>query len=92
MRYTVKTVRGMFDRARIAAAVLGIDSTRWTLQEGSKENGVAFRLFDRLPGETGLRDIHGLSNGFLGMTARDATQSLNMLACAWELVAASRDD
>jgi hypothetical protein len=76
----------MFARAQSAAKDLGIESSLWTLQEGSITTGIAYRMFTRNNGESGLRDIGGLSNGFLGMTAKDAFNALQFMAVAWEYV------
>jgi hypothetical protein len=81
----------MFARAQRAAENIGIESSGWVLQEGSSTNGVAYRMFTRMSGTSGLRDIGGLSSGFLGMTAKDAFTALQFMAVAWEYVKQAQD-
>jgi hypothetical protein len=76
-------------RATDAARAAGLPyADRWTLQTGSKTYGRAFRLYARDPQTGGLSSVPGLSEGFLGMTSREAAQSLDMLATGLRLAAA----
>lgn len=76
-------------RATDAARAAGLpDADRWSLQTGSKTYGRAFRLYVRDPQTGGLGSVPGLSDGFLGMTAREAALSLDMLATGLRLAAA----
>ena len=82
-RYTVKDVRAAFEYlGRVSTSaniVLGNDEL--ILQEGSAQNGQPYRLFLRENGRTGMSNTpFGLSGGYLGSTAREAAQSLRMLA------------
>lgn len=87
-RFTVKDVRTAFGGAAKAAAAAGLDVTGWHLQEGSKMNGIAYRIFRREAGTGGLRDLGFTSgNGYLGMTAREAHDSLRCYQGAWWAVA-----
>ncbi len=76
-------------RATAAAQAAGLpDADRWTLQTGSKTYGRAFRLYARDPQTGGLSSVAGLSDGFLGVTAREAASSLDMLATGLRLAVA----
>jgi hypothetical protein len=76
-------------RATEAARAAGLpDADRWTLQTGSKTYGRAYRLYARDPRTGGLGSVPGLADGYLGMTAREAAHSLDMLATGLRLAAA----
>jgi hypothetical protein len=85
-RVTDKDVQGMFGRVVRAANDLGIDSSRWVVRMGTKSAGVAYDMFDRAPDSHGLRNIPALSNGYLGMTAKEAQASLSIMAQTMEMV------
>lgn len=90
-RYTVKDVRMAFEGACKAAKTAGLDSSDWVLQEGSAPNGVAYRIFRKRRGESGLTDLGFTNgNGFLGMTARQAYDALHHYMGAWWAVAEAR--
>jgi hypothetical protein len=84
-RVSMNDVRGMFLRAVRAANTLGMDTTGWTVSEGSKINGVSYKL-DMSP-SIGI----GYGANFLGFTAREAHTALEHIARAWEVVAEIRD-
>lgn len=76
----------MFERTVRAARSVGLDTHSWYLMPGSRTNGNMWRLFSRPGGGTALG---GLDRGFLGMTAREARDTLHAFAVAWETVADS---
>ncbi len=83
-RYTVKDVREAFRRATLAATSVGIDPSEWVLQEGSAANGHAYRVFRQPVGQSGLWSLDFTDhNGYLGMTAREASDRLMAYASAW---------
>lgn len=94
-RYTKKDVETAFALLCETAEKVGIKkpTDKWVLQIGSRMNGNAYRLFAvDLPG-TGLRALGFTnSNGYLGMTAREAWQVLGHYNRAWLAVLAVRDD
>jgi len=57
----------------------GLDTSRLHVEAGSKTYGRAYRLFNRDPQSGGLCSVID-AGGFLGMTKREAVQSLDMLA------------
>lgn len=79
-----------YDRAKRAAEAVGIDASRWTMQTGSATNGRAYRLLERDPHNSGESYLFG-SDGFLGMTRREAGATLDAMARAWWAVAYTRD-
>lgn len=90
-RFTVKDVRAALVNAACAADAVGLDTSYWHLQEGSKINGNAYRIFRRDPDSGGLRDLGFTSgNGYLGMTAREAYDALCHYQGAWWAVADAR--
>lgn len=66
-------------RLTLAMDAAGIDTSRLHVETGSKTYGRAYRLYERDPKTGGLSSIIG-AGGFLGMTKREAVQSLDMLA------------
>lgn len=82
-RITRVDVRAMLARAIRAAQSVGLDTTNWTLQMGSKTNGVAYRLHVVDP-DTGGHSATALMSSFLGMTALEAYDRLQAYAYAWE--------
>lgn len=74
---------------RVARAMdsVGLPSERLNLDYGSKSNGIAYRLFYRDPIHGGLHDTYLVSNGYLGMTAREAWNTLHTIASTLEAVA-----
>lgn len=87
MRVTRVTVRGMFGRAARAAIALGIDVSRWVLQEG--EVTQPWSLRERDEHGSGWGDPFG-SDGYLGTSTREAYDALHAMARAWELTARVR--
>lgn len=83
-RIKIEDTRLMFDRAKRAAEVIGLDTHGWYLIAGNPGNGRMWRLFTR-PG--GGQGIAGLGRGFIGSTVREAYETLRVLAVAWETVA-----
>lgn len=83
-RVTAPDVRDMFQRTFRAAQSVGLDTHSWYLIPGSAANGRAWKLYSRPGGGDALT---GLDRGDLGMTAREARETLRILAVAWETVA-----
>lgn len=73
-RYTSKDVDSTFGALVREALEAGVtEAQHWIIQGGSAINGQMYRLYLRNPGETGM--IHaslGLSDGYLGATAKEA--------------------
>ena len=79
-RYTVKDVRATFERAKLAAESVGIDTSDWILLEAGGSR--PYRLMGQEG--TGHRDLGFTSgNGFLGATAERAHHTLYAYASAW---------
>lgn len=85
-RTTAKMVRGLFTNRVIPAAIaVGLDVTGWTLHEGTSYTGISWKL--DMPGH----QLHiGFGGNYLGMTAREAYDSLMNLCRAWEIVTEMR--
>ena len=63
-----------------AASYAGIDTTGLGLQEGSKVNGVAYRLYRTTPPHTGHEEWpYAPPGGFLGMTRGEAIKTLDTM-------------
>ena len=79
-RYTVKDVRTAYVALVKAAYEAGLDTARWQLHEANSTYGRAYRIYD--DGRSPL----GLSQGFIGMTARQAYDTIHaMLGVFWTL-------
>lgn len=73
-----------FERVRSAARSLGYnDVDNWTLHQGSKPNGIAYRLFHRDPTSGGVSGII-TADGYLGMTMSEADTALHVIARTME--------
>lgn len=80
MSTTIKDVRMSFERVREVARRLGYnDVDNFVLHEGSKDNGIAFRLMAREPGSGSVSGII-TSDGYLGMTKPEADAALYNIA------------
>jgi hypothetical protein len=80
----------MFDRAVKAAQSVGLDTTGWAVQKGSKTNGIAYRLYS-LDSDGGGHSNTPLMSDYLGATAKEAYNTLAAYAYAWEAVSYIRD-
>ncbi len=89
-RITRADLETALESAKSAASKLGIVSTNWHLQIGSKTYGNAYRLFNRNPESGGLYNVHGI-NDYLGMTASEAYGKLCAMTDAWYAVLAAAD-
>jgi len=69
-RITVVDVRVAYGHLVKAAGALGLDTSRWELHEGSSTYGRAYRIYDDGFGALGL------SQGFIGLTARQAYDAI----------------
>ncbi len=88
---SIAEVRHAFTRMTRGAERVGIDTSRWILEEGSTTYGRAFRVF-RVGDEHGVGTGHynalaGCSNGFVGMTRREALIGLDSMATAFHAAA-----
>ena len=94
-RYTKKDVQNAFALLCETAEKVGVKAPgdEWVLQTGSRTYGNAYRIFRvDLPG-TGLRDLgFTAGTGYLGMTAREAWDTLGCYRRAWLAVLAVRED
>lgn len=80
MATTIKDVRMSFERVREVARRLGYnDVDNFVLLEGSKDNGIAYRLMHREPTGGGVSGII-TSDGYLGMTKPEADTALHVIA------------
>lgn len=80
-------VRAAFGRAAVAATGAGIDSSRWSLVEGSTTYGRAFRLVEVDPCTGSHSTPSTLWDTYLGMTRRDALHRLDGMRVAFGAVA-----
>lgn len=77
-RITVVDVRTAYVKLVKATQDFGIDTSKWQLHEGSSTYGRAYRIYD--DGRSPL----GLSQGFIGLTAQQAYDTIHtMLGVLW---------
>ena len=82
---TKRDTERAFSRMAQAAAAVGLDVAGWTLERGSRSNGIAWSL---RTGMGGSNDVVGLPPfGSIGHTAGDAERWLEAMASAFESVA-----
>lgn len=94
-RITKADLTRALDRVRTAYAAHGI-TARWngdselTMQTGSQLYGNAYRLYWRDPVGGGVSSATYGPDGFLGMTARDAYNTLQTIARTLDLAAEAK--
>ena len=71
-----------------AAASAGLDVSGWSLERGSKANGIAWKIYTP-SGSTGLVGMPPY--GHIGMNATEATKFLDGLTAAFATVAYLRE-
>jgi hypothetical protein len=85
MRITQADLKGMFDRLIRSAESAGMDNaTFWSLHHGNGNTGISYKLLGRR-GE-GVFAI----NGYLGMTRRDAYDTLHHYCQVFDALRYSR--
>lgn len=72
---TDREVNYMFARMCRAATEVGIDTAHWVLFPGSPPAGTAWRVFESIPGGSGLTET-SLGSDFLGLTRPEAYTTL----------------
>lgn len=75
----------MFERARAQAEVVGIDSSGWALEHGSRSSGITYKLSGN-GGSSSVVDLGGWDGQFLGWTKAEAYATLRTLWAAWDAV------
>lgn len=90
MNVTLSDVREAFARFVAAADRAGFPNTdRWRMQTGSKMYGHAYRVFEVDPSHGGHHDLPMMSSaGYVGMTRREAYETLNTMSRTMDAVAA----
>jgi hypothetical protein len=87
---TRRDLEGMLERLSRAMQTAGLDTSHLYLETGSRTYGRAYRLYQRDPQTGGLHPVPGMISDFLGMTKREAYDSLHMLAQGVEMVNAQQ--
>lgn len=86
---TVKQLRGTFAMTVRAAQGAGIDTSHWTLVEGSATYSYAYRIADVDPQTGGQSTPKGMMGGNLGYTRREAMSALSGMREAFYAVEAA---
>ena len=76
MSYTNMDLQNAFSNYDRAVRQLDHNIAKLVIEEGSKTNGHAYRLYAQLPNETGYREPP-VGPSFLGMSKREAVAELN---------------
>lgn len=84
-RITVRHVRGAMDRLMRAAERQGIDTNGWQIESGSVTYGRAWKLVKVDPDNGGHHSVFA-TNGYLGMTAREAYSALQHYAQVFDFL------
>jgi hypothetical protein len=84
MRITQRDLDSMFGRVCRSAASMGIDTKAWYVQGGSANNGIAYRLYQG--SQYGGVSGQIMPDGYLGMTKRQAYDTLHTMAQTMEYV------
>lgn len=95
-RITKAELDGAFGRFCRAAKSNGFDTDGWGYETGNKTYGVSYKLLTRTNDESYLNPRHyfelsGWGKNYLGMTAREAYDTLHTLIVALENVSYLRD-
>lgn len=80
-----KDVQWMFERLVASARAAGLDTSSWALYTGSAPNGISFKLL----GANGSNVF--ATNGFLGMTKRDAYDAMHHYCQVFDLLVLGRE-
>jgi hypothetical protein len=76
-RITLTDTRTQFVAMCQMARAAGIDTSRVKMQEGRKSHGIAWRVYESGPNDTGHSDWpYAEQQGFIGMTAAEAHRTL----------------
>lgn len=90
MATSAADLRAAYARVVHAAEAAGLDTSRWTLVEGSEPYGRAYRLHERDETTGGLSTPRHLQDNVLGMTRADAERTLTGMRSAFLAVADAR--
>ena len=83
-RCTKSQVELMASRYTAATNRHGVDTSNYILVTGSKTYGNAWRIMERDPQTGGQSEPFAISGGYLGMTAREAWETLATVSFALE--------
>lgn len=90
-RISTQQLELSFERMTAGARRVGIDTSKWILEQGSTTYGRPYRMF-RIGDESGNGSGHynplaNMSNGYLGWTRREVLCALDAMATAFHAAA-----